>query len=186
MNKKVFISMLSLCVAFLFGLYIAKIFFPQEFVMVIENENVIKLSKIIDNNKILYYLFGGITAFLTYYLYCCACSHRLYLRWNECLYILIVVIVARLFNFYDPNMAGFVNTCAFIFLPALMKADIKTCSVVYTVHGLNQCLTLSIRGLLQYVNFLGTLNIFLLAIDMYFWLLLFYAIFNYKSKKGEE
>lgn len=178
MNKKVFISMLILCVTFLVGLYILKIFFPQEFVIAVNNERLIEISKFIDEHKAIYYIFGGITAFFTYWLYCCACIHTYYLRWFECLEILGVVVVARILNFYDASFAGIINTCAFLFLPALMRADFDTTAIVYTVHGINQGLTLKIRNLTSYCNYLGSLNIFVLAFDMYLWLILFYLVCN--------
>ena len=185
MNKKVFTSMLGLCVAFLLGLYFVKLLFPQQFVLSIENESVIAISKVIDKHKILYYIFGGITAFITYWLYCCACSHKLYLNWKECFVLLAVVVLVRLINFVDTNVATAVSTSAFFFLPVFVKADLKTCAIVYTVHVVNQGLTLSIRNLLTYATYLGALNIILLSIDMYLWLLLFYIIFNYKKKEIE-
>ena len=83
MNKKVFISMLTLSVIFLVGLYVFKIFFPQEFMMSIQSEKIIAIGTFIDSHEWLYYLCCGLTSFLTYWLYCCACSGRLYLKWYE-------------------------------------------------------------------------------------------------------
>lgn len=50
MNKKVFVSMLVLSMSFLMGLYILKIFFPQEFVMSIENDRLMLIGNYIDNH----------------------------------------------------------------------------------------------------------------------------------------
>ena len=77
MNKKVFISMLILSISFLLGLYVFKIFFPQEFMMSIQNERIIAIGTFIDNNKLIYYICCGMTSFLTYWLYCCACKNAL-------------------------------------------------------------------------------------------------------------
>lgn len=185
MNKKVLIAMIVLTSLFLTLSYVLKIFYPQEFVMAVENENIIIIGEFIDNHAVLYYLFAGITAFITYWLYCSACSHRLKLKIWECLVIVVVVVLSRLINFYDATLAGVVSTIAFIALPAIMNADMKTCTIVYSIHLLNQALTLSIRNISLYVQHMSSLVITILAIDMYFWLILFYAIFNYKKQKKE-
>lgn len=183
MNKKVFVSMLILCTVFLVISYVLKIFFPQEFVMAVENKQIIKIAKFIDSNIVLYYLFGILTSFLTYWIYCCACSHRLYLKWYECLIILGVVIITLILSKVDLNLMSAISTCAFVFLPALMRGDLKTCAIVYTAHGINQCLTLTIRNLTMYTASASRLVMFILSIDLYIWLLVAYALFNYKEKK---
>ena len=77
MNKKVWTAMLVLTVVFLCFLYIAKIFFPQDFVMCIENERLVQIGNFIDNHRLIYYIFCAITSFITYYLYCGACCKKL-------------------------------------------------------------------------------------------------------------
>ena len=182
MNKKVFISMLSLCVAFLVGLYVLKIFFPQEFMMSIQNEQIIKIGTYIDNHKWLYYICCGLTSYITYYLYCCACSHRLTLKWEEHLMVLGVVVVSRAVNFYNENLATALSITSFLFLPALMKGDLKTSAIVYTVHTFAQALSLSIRNLPIYLYSVNYATMFLMIMEMYLWLALSYIIFNYKEK----
>lgn len=183
MNKKVFISMLSLSVAFLIGMYVLKIFFPQEFMMSIQNDKIIAIGTFIDSHEWLYYLCCGVTSFITYWLYCCACTHRLYLRWYEILLIIGTVVVCRAINFYDMNMANIISWCSFMFLPALMGADIKTSSIVFTTHSISQGLSLNIRNLTMYLATNNFVTILLLSIDMYLWLVLFYVLFNYKVKE---
>ena len=52
-NKKLYISMLILVCAFLVSMYILKIFFPQEFVMAIENERFIQIGAMSSYQKII-------------------------------------------------------------------------------------------------------------------------------------
>lgn len=138
MNKKVFISMLSLVVSFLVGIYVLKIFFPEEFMMSIQNERIIAIGQYIDSHEWLYYICCGITAFITYWLYCCACSGRKWLKWYECLIILAVVVACRLINFFDVNLATIISWCSFMFLPALLKGDLKTGAIIFTTHSIAQ------------------------------------------------
>lgn len=185
MNKKVFVSMLTLCVVFLVGLYIAKIFFPQEFMMSIQNERIIKIGSYIDTHKWLYYICMAIPPYITYVLYCCACSHRLNLHWSEHLIIVSVVVLSRLLNFYDTNLATALSITSFLFLPAIMKGDIKTGAIVYTVHTFAQALSLTIRDLPIYLTSINYLTSILMVFEGYLWVVLCYITFNYKSK-GDE
>ena len=185
MNKKVFVSMLSLCVVFLAGLYIAKIFFPQEFMMSIQNERIIKIGNYIDNHKWLYYICMAIPPYITYYLYCGASCHRLILKWHEHLIILLVVVLSRAVNFYDVNLATALSITSFLFLPALMKGDLKTSAIVYTIHTFAQALSLSIRNLPIYLTNVNFLTSILMVFEGYLWVVLCYITFNYKLKEKE-
>ena len=184
MNKKVFISMLVLTISFLVGLYVAKIFFPQEFVMIVENENIVRIGNYIDTHDWLYYIITAITSFLTYYLYCCACSHRLRLKWWECLIIIFTNIVVRVVSMYDVNVSTAISITSFLWLPAIMQGNLKTSAIVYSIHTINQSLSLTIRNVGLYLQHMNTVVLFIMLIDMYFWLLLFYIIFNYKENKN--
>lgn len=175
--------MLILSIVFLVGMYVLKIFFPQEFMMTIQNENIISIGTFIDNHKWLYYICCGITAFITYYLYCCACSGRLRLRWYEVIEIILVIAIVRVVSFYDNTLATSIQLASFIFLPAMVKGSLRNTSITYTIHLLAQSLSLGIRNLPLYLASNNFVTVTLLAIDMYFWLLLLYIIFNYKKKE---
>ena len=185
MNKKVFIAMLSLSICFLIGMYVLKIFFSEEFMMSIQNEKIIAIGTFIDSHKWLYYICCGVTAFITYYLYCCACSRRLYLKWYECLIIVATVVIIRLCGLYvDENIRTILSVTSFVFLPAMMGGELKRCAIVYTIHAIAQGLSLGIRGLAVYLATSNFATITILAIDMYLWLGLFYIIYNYKNKES--
>lgn len=184
MNKKVFISMLVLSIVFLVGMYVLKIFFPQEFVLAIENERIIAIGTFIDSHEWLYYVCCGITAFITYYLYCCAVSHRLRLKWYEVLYIIGTIVIVRLISFYDSSLWSIVSWISFAFLPALCRGDMKTCGFVFSVHAISQGLSIGIRNLPMYfTETLNTITMLLMTFECYLWLVLMYIIFNYKKKE---
>lgn len=186
MNKKVFISMLVLSIVFLVGMYVLKIFFPQEFVLAVENERIIAIGTFIDSHEWLYYVCCGITAFITYYLYCCACARKLYLKWNEVIYILITIVLIRVISLYVNDAISLViNWTSFAFLPALCKGEMKVCGIIFATHSLMQVLSLNIRNLtIYFTNNLNVITTILMTIECYFWLLLFYIIFNYKKKEN--
>lgn len=180
MNKKVFISMLVLTISFLVGLYILKIFFPQEFMMNIQNDKLIVIGNFIDNHTWLYYICCGVTAFITYWLYCCACKRKLYLNWKETLIVIGFIVGIRIISFYDNNLATHISISSFFIIPLICKFDLKIATIVYSVHGLSQVLSLGIRNLPLYLTNSNYIVVLLMTIECYFWLLLFYIIFNYE------
>ena len=186
MNKKVFISMVVLVSCFLVAIYVLKGFFPQEFMMSIQNESFIKAGQFVDSHIWLRYICAGITSFITYWLYCCACSHRYYLKWYECLYILGTIVAIRGISLFDSKLATSIQFSSFLFLPALTKGHLKTSAIVAFFHGIFQCLSLSIRSLPIYLTSVNYITTLILGLESYFWLLLFYLIFNYCKKKEKH
>ena len=185
MNKKVFIAMLILTISFLVSFYVLKIFFPQEFVMSIQNEQLIKIGTFIDTHKWAYYLFGSFTSFVTYYLYCCAVCKRLRLKWYECLIILATILISIGLTFTNnANLLSHFNVCSMFILPLIFGGKLKETAIVFSVHGLAQILTLGIRNLPIYIAYYNSLIFAMLTLECYFWLILFYIIFNYKQKEN--
>ena len=185
MNKKVFISMLVLSISFLIGLYVLKIFFPQEFVMSIENDRLVEIGTFIDNHLWLYYICCGITAFITYWLFMCACKRKLYLKIKEILIIIAFILIIRLVGFYDENIATHLSITSFFLIPLICKFDLKIATIIYLIHGLSQVLSLQIRNLPMYLTNINFITGLLMTIECYFWLLLFYIIYNYKRKESK-
>jgi hypothetical protein len=97
--------------------------------------------------------------------------------------ILGVVVVSRAVDFYDSNLAMALCDTAFLFLPALMKGELKTCAIVFTIHSFSQILSLSIRNLPLYLTNINFATTILMVAEMYLWLVLCYVIFNYKEKE---
>lgn len=183
MNKKVFVSSLVLVIVFLCAMYIGKIFFPEDFVLLVENERLLTIGRFIDSHPLIYYICCFATSFVTYYLYCTAVSHRRSLNWKECLIILGGVIVSRLASFIDMNIATHISIALFFILPCVTKGNLKDCMIVYSVHGLAQVLSLTIRDLpIYFTNAMTFLSGILMTLECYLWLVLFYLIYNYKKE----
>ena len=182
MNKKVFVSMLVLTIVFLAVMYVLKIFFPQEFMMSIQNEKLVAVGSFIDSHKILYYICCAVSAFITYWLYCCTCSKRLYLKWYECLEIIAVIVIVRIISLFDNTFATAIQLSSFIFLLYLTNGKIYIASITYTTHCIAQALSLTIRNLPIYLVGINYITSILMTAACYLWLLLLYLIFNYKTE----
>ena len=176
--------MLSLCIVFLVACYILKFFFPEEFVMAIEIEPLLKVGRFVDSHLFVRYICATITSFITYWLFMCACKQSWYLTWQECVVILGFIASARLINFVDVNIATHVSIATFFLIPFICKFNLKIATLIYTVHGIAQVLSLGIRNLPMHMTSANYITILCCGIETYLWLCLFYILFNYS--KGKE
>lgn len=185
MNKKVLKTMVVLVGVFIFTCYILKIFFPEQFVMAIENETLISIGNYIDTHAWAEYSFGILTSFITYWLYLCAVCHRWYLKWWHCLIVLGVIGASIGLTFVDINVYTAFSVISFIVLPAIIGSDLKSVAICFSIHSLSQCLTLTIRNLPIYMTHINSLILNVVGIESFLWLVLFLFLFNYKNEKQE-
>ena len=66
MTKNVIKTMLVLVIVYLVAWYVLKFFFPDWFVLQINNERLIEIGKFIDNHYLLDKLFGLVLFYITY------------------------------------------------------------------------------------------------------------------------
>lgn len=184
MNKKVIKTMIGLVVIFLLAFYVLKIFFPQEFVMVIENPQLVKIGNFIDSNIIYTRICSGITTFISYWLFICAVTRKWKLNWKELIASIIFVIVTRLLFFYDANLATGISVIGMIFIPAMFnkKLLLTPLAITYSIHTLSQLLSLKIRNLPIYLTKINSIIAIALSFECYLWLVLLYLYFNYKKE----
>lgn len=174
--------MIALVIVFLVSLYVLKIFFPEQFVMSVENEIIVAIGNYIDSNAWAYYLFGIFTSFLTYWLYLCAVCRKWYLNWWECLSVFAVIGASIGLTFVDVNLCSALSYSSFVLLPLIFKAELKPVAIVFTIHIFAQFLTTSIRNLPVYMVDVNSLTLFITNFECLFWLLLFYIYYNCKEK----
>lgn len=183
MNKKVLRTMITLVIVFLVSLYVLKIFFPQEFVMAIQNEQFIKLGNFIDQRKWLTLVANGITSFIVMYLYLCATTKRWKLKLKEICFVLVLIVATRLISLWDFDIANGIMTISMFIFPALMGASLKTTCNVYCTHYVAQLLSLKIRSLPLLLTNINSIIAIFMTFECYLWLLLFYVYNNYKEIK---
>lgn len=182
MNKKVLKTMIALVIIFLCAMYVLKIFFPAEFVLSIENDVIVKIGTYIYTHTWSYYVFGIITSFITYWLYCCAVCRRWYLKWYEALIVLAVIGINIGLTLFDMNIYSAFSVITFVLLPCIFKSELRNVTICFSVHALSQVLTLSIRNLPMYMAHMNSLTLHIVGMESFLWLLLFYFVFNYKDK----
>lgn len=185
MNRKVLRTMIALVMIFLCAFYVLKIFFPEQFVMVIENEQLVKIGNYIDNHLWLYIIISCFTSFITYWLYLCAVTRKWYLNLKELVAVLIVIAITQtLYSFESTiSLASGITIIAMIALPLIDKAKLKEVAIVFSFNYLSQLLSTLIRSLPLLLTNVNFMTIFLMTLEQYFWLLLFYLYYNMKKEE---
>lgn len=182
MNKKVIKTLIILVGVYLATWYVLKFFFPKEFVLHISNPNLIKVGNFIDNHIVLNYLCGFISSFLSYYLYLGAVCKQTKLDKYQILSIVVVIIISLVITHFKFGILQYYGILAMIILPSLYKANSRTVAIVFSTNLICQYLSLSIRNISSMIMYMNSVIAFLMSLESYAWLLLFYLYFNYKEK----
>ena len=185
MNKKVVKTLIWLTLSFLLAWYILKIFFPEQFVLQINNEKLIKVGNYIDNNFILNKLVGAITSYITYWLYLGATCKIKKLSLFQSIIVVATYFGSFLIELISVELCTYYNIIAMIILPAIFKGELKRTAFVFSFHLICQWLSLSIRNLSSMILCYNFAVFLVMGIECYFWLFLFYLLFNYFDKKEE-
>ena len=182
MNKKVIKTLIILVGVYLATWYVLKFFFPEEFVLHISNPNLIKVGNFIDNHIVLNYLCGFISSFLSYYLYLGAVCKQTKLDKCQILSIVVVIIISLVITHFKFGILQYYGILAMIILPSLYKANSRTVAIVFSTNLICQYLSLSIRNISSMIMYMNSVIAFLMSLESYAWLLLFYLYFNYNEK----
>lgn len=186
MSKKVIRTMIYLVMVFLVGLYVVKIFLPEQFVMAISNPVIVKVGNFITSNWWLDEICAFIASFITYWLYLGAILHRWTLNWKQILVSFVTIAATHLLYELDPTIASSFSIIAMIALPAMFKGNSREIAVCFSIHSIAQALSIRIRNLPFLLTDVNSIIIILMSIECYFWLLLLYLFFNYRDIKGDS
>ena len=179
--------MLVIIICMLAFEYILKFFVPQEFVLVVSNPNIIKFGTFLDTHKIFYYLFYGVTSFITYFLYTCACSRRKKLNWKYYLSFVVLYTISQILTEHAYQLLTPFLVLSMVVLAYISNSNMKDFTIVFAIHTIAQNLSLEIRGLARYVMSSNSIVFTMLTSECYLWLILLYILncFNIKEKESE-
>lgn len=181
MTKKVIKTMLILVVCYLFAWYILKIFFPDLFLLQINNERLIAIGEFIDTHFWLDKLLGLVMSYITYSLYLGALCEFKYLNLKQSLIVIGVYIGGVIVQYLDFTLVTYYNILSMIILPAIFNCDSKRLALVFSAHFVCQWLSLAIRQLSTKVLSFNSMTCLIMSLECYFWLLLWYLWFNYNK-----
>ena len=152
MNKKVLKVMLVLVVVVLLFLYVAKLFFPEQFVLVVENKNIVAIGNYIQTHLWADLVFGILSSFATYSMYLCAVCQKWRLNWKEIILVLVTIGINIGLSYWNAGLASHFSIASMLILPLICKSNLKNVAIVFSVHGLAQVLSLMIRNLPMYMT----------------------------------
>lgn len=186
MNKQVLRTMIILCWVFL-ALYAILKLVPQlasKFVIVVNNEKIVKAGQFIDSRMWLQQIVYGLTTLLTYHFYLCACVKKWHLSWKQYLVLIAIIAVTNTIKYYVSSLCLIINVLIMVVLPFMLKGDYRTFIIIFVTHYLGQLAISFIRGAEISLVDLNTVSTFICCLDAYVWLLLYYLYANlYKEKK---
>lgn len=171
--------------------YILKIACPQFIVGIAEIPAVIEFGKYIDTHLWAYIIFYVATAYISLYLYCCACCRKKFLDWKENLIMLGFIGIMLLLYFFAPNTYTPFNYVSLILLPFLLllknkdltKLTFISTAVCFAVDIMAQAFSMEIRNLLMMTMQVNSATLTILLIDLVIWRGLLYFFFNQKTNK---
>lgn len=186
MNKQVLRTMIILCWVFL-ALYAILKLVPQlasKFVIVVNNEKIVKAGQFIDSRVWLQQIVYGLTTLLTYHFYLCACVKKWHLSWKQYLVLIATIAVTNTIKYYVSGLCLIINVLIMVILPFALKGDYRTFIIIFVTHYLGQLAISFIRGAEISLVDLNIVSQLICTMDAYVWLLLYYLYANlYKEKK---
>ena len=100
MRKKVFTTMLALVIGAMITYYVLKFFFPERFILMITDPNILTFGEFLENHKIFDIIFSITMSFVTLYLFSCGSASKTHLNWWKTLIVLGVAIFNVLTSAY--------------------------------------------------------------------------------------
>lgn len=183
MNYKVAKTMLVLCVVYLVGFYVLKFFFPEVLLQTITNPTIIRFGEVMNEYKILEYVFRLTSNYVVFYLFACASSGKFKFDLWQYLTLIGFVIIATIFIEFLPNLYTH-TSIVLMFLSALIcKGNLLYATISFTIHGYLSQFLGAIRGFETVMIYFNAISGFLIATEGYVWLLLLAIIFNIKENK---
>ena len=178
--------------ALLIAFYLLKVFFPKFIVGVAELPAIVNFGNKIDGNQWYYFIFYGITSFLSLYFYSCACCKTTKLDAIESLILYGIIIISHLVELFLIPQSFMFNNILYLLIPLIIaaKRKIKDFNIFYStaicfiVTSVAQSLSLDIRGIITLISYPNTATYFVLLIDGYIWTTLLYLFFNYKGEQN--
>lgn len=194
MNKKVLKTMIALVVIFLVALYVLKIFFPQEFVMAIENKVFVAVGTFIDSHKWASIIMGVLIGIVFDYLYFGAVCQTMRLKLPLIIAIFVYNIAYSCFFYLAPvnivsqstNIVICIADLYMILLPVIYTKKLLPLAVTFSVNSVAQNLSLNIRRLGLLMTSVNSITILFMSLECYLWVFLLFLLFNCKKENKEN
>lgn len=186
MRKKVFITMLSLVIGVMVAYYVLKFLFPEKFLLMITDPNILRFGEFLETHKIFDTIFSIIMSFVTLYLFACGSASKTHLNWWKTLIVLGVATFNVLLAQYWTDFFLHISIVSMFFCASLEDCKLRPATLIFSIHGFLQLFLLKIRGFDSILPVMNKAVVHTLGMENLIWLVLFYIIFNFKKEKKYE
>jgi hypothetical protein len=186
MNKRIAKTLLILCIAYMIGYYVLKFVFPEKLLLVVTDENILRLGNFIDSNILYKYALNIVSSFLTFVLFIFASTGRCRLRWQEFCYTLVGTAICFLCGLYLPSLYTHTSISVMFLLALLCKGKMLYTVSSFVIHGYLSQFLFSIRGFETILQYYTTVTGIVFTIEGYMWLLILSLFYNLKEKNNYE
>lgn len=183
MNKKVGWLVIALLWVSFIGFAVTKLFFAEQFLAVIHNENLIAIGNAIDGNPKLRLAADIFVSVFLMQFYLCACKQVWRLHTYQYLIFFVYISLINIGYLWNPAATMIVDLVGMIVFPLILGAKLKQVVSIFVLHQAGQLLTLFIRSEPLYLASTDYATQFVLVFDMYLWLAIYYTYSNiYKEE----
>ena len=184
MNKRIAKTLLILCIAYMIGYYILKFIFPEQLLLVVTDDNIIRLGRFVDSSKIYKILLNIITTFITFLLFVFASTGRFKLKWYEILYIIGGTTICKLCAEFTPNLYTHTSISVMLILALLCRGKMFYTISSFVIHGYLSQFLFSIRGFETILQYYTTITGMVLTLEGYIWLIILALFYNIKEREN--
>ena len=183
MNKRVLQAFIMLMWLFLIGFSILKIFFAEWFLTAVSNEKIISIGNYIDNSLILRIIVDSLIGIVTMHFYLCSCKQVWVLQPVHYLIMLAYALSVVFLELLIPQFTPIIDLLAVVVAPILLSCNFKQTALICFLHYAGQAALLFLRSEPLYLAGTNYAVVFILVLDVYVWLLLYYLYSNlYKEE----
>lgn len=184
MNIKIAKTMLILCIIYIMGLYILKFIFPEQLLLVITDDNILKFGEFIESWTGYVHIIQMLSTWITLYLFTSASKGNFKLKWYHVIYLTCGTIISNLILYIYPSLYTHISTSIMLLLAMLMKGKLSYTAITFSIHGLLSQFLFSIRGFETIIMKYNMASGLVLATECYVWLVLLALLFYLKEKKN--
>lgn len=184
MNYKIAKTMLALCIFYLLGFYVLKLFFPELLLQAITSETVLRLGEFINSSKVIETIFQCVTIYATLYLFVCASTGRFAFNGLCFVFILVGTILTEVIALCLPQFYTHASISIMFILALICGGKLLNATISFTLHGFLSQLLLSIRGFETVLTKINAISGLLLTTEAFVWLVVLTIIFNIKEKEN--
>ena len=146
MNKKVWITVLSLLISSLIAYNVIALFYPEQFIMCLTDTTILKMGNFIEKNVYIYWIVSVLMTGATYYLWSVIANRTFKLGIVQIITIPILIVLTYGIAHLVPELTLTNNIAMMLIIFIVSKEKYDKYLIFYIIHMFSQYLILFVRG----------------------------------------